>query len=100
MFAFELRSLRPLVKHIFKHWNGRHCVGPSRVERKLRQNLGRLGLSQAVIHRLVEMERHLCYLGGGDERADRHQATISWREAGTQPQVFKQQISGVVHEAF
>lgn len=46
------------------------------------ENLGRLRLGETVVHRLIEMEGHLCDLARGDERTDGHEASIPRRKVG------------------
>ena len=61
--------------------------------------LGGQRLRQAVIHRPVEMIGNLGDLTGRDERADRGETAIAASEVGTQPQVAKQDVGGLLDDA-
>ena len=56
----------------------------------MRDDLGRFLLGEAVVHSSVEVIRDLRNLAGGDQRTNRHQATIPRRQVRTQPQIAEQ----------
>ena len=65
----------------------------------MRDNLRGLRLCQAVVHRPIEVVRNLRDLAVSNQRADSDQTPISGRKVRTQPQVAKQNVSGVLHDA-
>lgn len=64
----------------------------------MRENFRDLALREAIIHRPVEMIRHLRDLPRRDQRAHRHKAAVARREAGSQPQVTEQKVGRVLQD--
>ena len=89
----------PLLEDIFYHWESREDVRPAGVEGQVRNDFCCLCPSKSVIHRLIEMVRNLRCLAVGDQRADRHQASVTGCEVRAKPQITEQNVRGVLHDA-
>ncbi|MNN96047.1 hypothetical protein D3C81_2149650 [compost metagenome] len=81
----QLRSSGFLTasKYIVDHGHCGKDVWPSGVERQLCQHFGGFALSQSVVHGPVEVCAELCDLPGGDQSAERYEASIPWGEPGS-----------------
>jgi hypothetical protein len=90
----------PLLQHLFYNRQRGEYVRPTRVEGQLRHHFGGLRLREAVVHCPVQVIRQLRELPRGYKRTDRHQASISWREARTQPEIMKKCFRRVVHDTW
>ncbi|MNE57758.1 hypothetical protein D3C80_1527430 [compost metagenome] len=69
-------------KHLPNHRYRCEHVGPPGIERQLRQRFGGFSLSQAVVHRAIEVRTELGYLSGGYQRTVGDQATVTRSKAG------------------
>src|SRR5437763_9975032 len=82
---FKLWLTWAFLEYILGDRHRREDVGPPRIESQMRDGLGSLGLSQAVIHRPVEMRRKLRRLPVGNQRADRDEAAIPRCQVWAEP---------------
>ena len=73
-------SARTAFEYSLEHRQRRERLGPTGVERQLRDNFAGLRLCQAVIHGPVEVVGDLIDLAGRDQSADGDQASIPWRK--------------------
>src|SRR5438067_13671143 len=65
----------------------------------MRDDLRCLWLRQAVIHRAVKVIWHLRDLTGSDERRNGDQAPVARRKLRSQPQIAKENVGRVLHQA-
>src|SRR5258708_30379742 len=77
----------------------RKGIRPTGVAGQLRDSLRGLRLCQTAVHRAVEVVRNLRDLALSNKCADRDETSIARCKVRTQPQVAKQNISGVLHDA-
>src|SRR2546422_9246726 len=75
--------LAPFLKDTLHNRYCRKNIRPTRIERQLREDLGRLRFRQAVIHRPVEVICDLGDLARSYERTDRNQAAVARRQGRT-----------------
>src|SRR5439155_16428605 len=93
------RSFATLVENILCNRQRREGVGPTDIERQMRDHLPGLRLRKAVIHCPVEVVRDLRDLPGSNQSGDSDEAPVARREAGTQPKVSEQNFRRVLHDA-
>src|SRR5260370_19096878 len=77
----------------------RKGIRPTGVEGQLRDSLRGLRLCQTVVHRAIEVVRNLHDLAVSNKGADCDETSIARCKVWTQPQVAKQSVSGVLHDA-
>src|SRR4051812_12353 len=63
----------------------------------MRNSFGDFALFEAILDAKREMRRELGSLTIGNERADRHEATVTRRKVRPQPEVLEQYIGRVLH---
>ena len=88
-----------LLKNLFGNRKRGKDVGPARIKSQVGEHFRSLALRQTVIHRPVEMIGDLRHLAGSNEGADSHQAPVPRREGRTEPEITKEYVRGVLHDA-
>ena len=69
---------------------------PTGVERKVRDDFGKLSRLYTVVQRQCEMNRHLVRLNASDDRSNGDNASITRRKLRTLPKTSEHRFLGVV----
>lgn len=89
-----------LLENVLRNRHRGESVWPTGVKGEMRNDFCGLRLTQAVIHRPVEVVRNLRDLTGSNQCADRDQAPVARRKVRTEPKVTKQNVSGVLDNSW
>src|SRR5437870_4614786 len=75
-FTSCTRSHSFLAKNVFCHGNGRHCLWPTSIERKVSNDFLELRFGEAIFFRLLQVKRELLRVAANDERSNGNQAAV------------------------
>src|SRR5258708_5275051 len=73
----------PLLEHVLCDGQRRKGIWPAYIEREMRDRFRDFGLCQAVVHPDIQVTSQLSDLAGRKQRADRDEAAVARRKAGT-----------------
>src|SRR5439155_9767645 len=92
------RRASALVEYFFGDQRRRHGGGPTRVERKMGDELDDLVLGNPIVERALEMAAELLAAIEGDEGRDSDQAAIALGETGPLPDIAEQDFLGEIDQ--
>src|SRR2546423_14488479 len=73
------------LEYLLRHGDGGYGVRPASIKCQVSDGLDYLFLLHAILARLDEMRPKLVWSIHGNERSNRHQASVTLREFGTFP---------------